>query len=90
MAREGGGGGHINCRTTKPHGTRPVEQYPLCENDTHVPKLDGNNTQCCSDMGVLIRGEVGHGSRSCGNSTDCRSDKMAVFSKKRGVKKEYY
>ena len=27
---------------------------PVCENNTKVPKFDGNNTECCSDRGGVL------------------------------------
>ena len=44
---------------------------PPCESNTEILKLGGNNTQRCSDKrgGVLLKGKVGHGSKSCGNNT---------------------
>ena len=40
---------------------------PPSENNTKVPKFDGNSTKCCSDKGVVLatRGRRGGGTAHC-------------------------
>ena len=58
-----------------PVAVTPVYPPPPCD-DAEVPKVDGSNTECCSDEGgrVFIQGKVGHGSKR-ENNTYCCSDK---------------
>ena len=65
----GGGGGLAQGQGLGGGGTPPPVVYghsnTSFENNTTIPKFDGNNTECCSDKGVaFIKGIVGHGSNS--------------------------
>ena len=58
MAVWGGGGwrcvavcGGVRCCQALRSDVYPP---PICKNNIKIPKLDGNNTNCCSDKGVVL------------------------------------
>ena len=55
----------------------------LCESNTTVPKFGGNNIHWLSDKrgGCFVKGKVGHDSKSCGNNTNCCTDKCVALAK---------